>query len=276
MDIETSIYPYNPELEALPVLLRGIGGSSYQKQISRPDGYRWHQILFSVRGRGELIHDGRREEIGGNTFIFLPKGQPHEYSPLTDSWKVLWIAFDGSYCDRLLSALGLTEAVCAEVSYLADMQELFEKMFSSQQTDIIYSGFTCSGFVYDYILGFRRAFATEEDNKRSRQLSMLMPALKYMYDNYHEDIPMTFLAQLTGITHQHFCRIFRNVMKMSPNDYLNSRRVEEAKRMLREEQRSVAETSEACGFHDPGYFSTVFRTYTGVSPSVFKKGAAPV
>ncbi len=276
MDIETSIYPYYPELGSLPFLLHGIGGSRYQSRVERPEGYRWHQILFCADGRGAFEYDGKREEVGSGTFVFLPKEQPHIYYPLSGLWQVNWIAFDGAACTETLSALGLERAVSAHTNDSSSMQELFERMLTSQQTDILYSGYTCSGLVYDYILGFRRAFATDEDNKRSRQLSMLMPALKYMYDNFSRDIPMTFLAQLTGVTHQHFCRIFKNVMKMSPNEYLNSRRIEEAKRLLREEKLSVAETAEACGFHDAGYFSTVFRSCTGTAPSAFAKGTPAV
>ncbi len=269
MNVETSIYPYNPELEDLPFLLKGIGGTAYQSHVTRPEGYQWHQILFCAEGEGVLVHDGCSEEIGPNTFIFLPKMQPHEYYPKAEKWEVNWIAFEGSACDAALERLGLSKAVAAVADDSSYMQEIFEKMLLSQQTDIIFSGYTCSGLVYDYILGFRRAFASREDNKRSRQLSMLLPALKYMYDNYYCDIPMSYLAGLIGVTHQHFCRLFKSVMKMSPNDYLNSRRIEEAKRMLKEEKLPVAAVAERCGFHDPGYFSTVFKAYTGVSPSRF-------
>ena len=110
MDIETSIYPYYPELAGLPFRLTGIGGSGYQAHIARPEGYRWYQILHCVSGRGGLLHDGEREEIGENTFIFLPKDSPHEYAPLTEHWRVNWVAFDGSACDSTLRELGLDKA----------------------------------------------------------------------------------------------------------------------------------------------------------------------
>ena len=48
---EQSIYPYDPELAELPFLLTGIGGSRYQSRVSRPEGYRWHQILYCAEFR---------------------------------------------------------------------------------------------------------------------------------------------------------------------------------------------------------------------------------
>ena len=271
MKIEQSIYPYNPELSGLPFRLTGIGGSRYQGSVSRPEGYRWHQILYCADGEGVLEYDGKTEELHKSTFLLLPKAKPHGYYPAANLWEVNWIAFDGKDCDNTLAALGMTDIIVAETDDTAYMEEIFGKMLASQKTDILYSGYTCSGLTYDYIIGFRRLFSADADNKKSRQLSMLMPALKYMYDNYAEDIPMTYLAQLTGVTHQHFCRLFRSTMNMRPNDYLTGRRIDEAKRLLEENSLSVADIAEVCGFRDPCYFSTIFRKYAGVSPAAFRK-----
>ena len=271
MEIEESIYPYDPGLSELPFLLKGIGGSRYQGAVSRPEGYQWHQILFCAEGDGVLTYGGTSTELHRDTFVFLPRSKPHGYSPLSKMWEVDWIAFDGNFCDETLAALGMDDIIIAETDDTAYMEDIFGRMLASQKTDILYSGYTCSGLVYDYIIGFRRLFTTDADNRKSRQISMLLPALKYMYDNYNEDIPMTRLARLVGVTHQHFCRLFRSTMNMRPNDYLTARRIDEAKRMLRETSLTVAETAEACGFREPGYFSTIFRKYTGTSPQMFRK-----
>ncbi len=272
LKIEQSIYPYNPELAGLPFLLTGIGGSRYQNRVSRPEGYRWHQILYCADGEGVLEYDGRNEELHKGTFVFLPRTIPHGYFPTGRQWEVNWIAFEGNGCDNTLTALGMTGIIVAEADDTAYMEEIFGRMLMSQKTDILYSGYTCSGLVYDYIIGFRRLFSTDADNRKSRQISLLLPALKYMHDNYAEDIPMTYLAQLTGVTHQHFCRLFRSAMNMRPSDYLTGRRIDEAKRLLNENILSAAEIAEVCGFRDPCYFSTVFKNHTGISPAAFRKG----
>ena len=271
LKIEQNIYPYNPELAGLPFRLTGIGGSRYQSRISRPEGYRWHQILYCADGEGVLEYDGRKVELHKDTFVFLPRNKPHGYYPLTGQWEVNWIAFDGNDCDNTLAALGMTGTIVAATDDTAYLEDIFLKMIASQKTDILYSGYTCSGLVYDYIIGFRRLFSTDADNRKSRQMSLLLPALKYMHDNYAEDIPMTYLAQLTGVTHQHFCRLFRSAMNMRPSDYLTGRRIDEAKRLLNENRLSAAEIAEVCGFRDPCYFSTVFKKYTGISPAAFRK-----
>ena len=54
-------------------------------------------------------------------------------------------------------------------------------------------------------------------------------------------------------------------------EYLTRRRLQEAKRLLTETDIPVAEIGMQTGFSDPGYFSTVFRKYEGVSPIEYRK-----
>jgi len=270
MKFEQNIYPYNPELKGLPFLLTGIGGSRYQGKIVRPDGYPWHHILYCGEGSGVLLKGSERIELTENTFVFLPKCVSHTYYPTTAQWTVNWVTFDGAFCDETLAMLGLTDIIAVKAEDASAMNDIFGRMFLAQKTDILYSAYTCSGLIYDYILGFRRLFTSSAENKKSRQMSLLVPALKYMYDNYSEDIPIPYLAQLTGVTHQHFCRLFRSAMNMSPGDFLAGRRIDEAKRMLSDTDLPIAEISQQCGFNDPCYFSTTFKKHVGVPPTMYR------
>lgn len=271
MKLEVFIYPYAPELADLPFRLTGIGGSSWQSRVSRPEGYVWNQILFCTDGCGVLEYGGHREEIYAGSFIFLPHDVPHEYYPVTERWEMLWITFDGKGSDETLALLGLDKITVTHTADIAPMEALFEKMLNSQRTDIIYSGYTCSGLVYEFVLGFRRLITTDADRTRSRRLSLLMPALKYMHDHFAEDISMSYLAELTGVTPQHFCRLFRSTMNTRPNDHLTELRLENARRLLLDSTLSVAEIAAQCGFRDAGYFSTVFRRRTNVSPVTYRR-----
>ena len=264
-----NIYPYDPPLAQLPFHLTGIGGSGFQERVCRPNGYMWHQILFCAQGEGVLICGGKEQKLPSGSFVFLPKETAHEYYPTGRSWDVRWVCFDGGSCDETLRLLGFTESMIIMNDSTADLEKIFDRMVSSQRTDIIYSGYTCSGLIYEYILGLRRLITTKEDKAKSRRLSALLPALKYMSDNFAEDLPMSFLASLVGVTPQHFCRMFKSTMNMRPNDFLIKRRLEEAARLLGE-GCSVAETAVRCGFNDPGYFSTVFKRYNGVSPHTYR------
>ncbi|MCH5324628.1 MAG: helix-turn-helix domain-containing protein [Eubacterium sp.] len=271
MKLEKSIYPYNPEARVLPFFLFGIGGSEYQARIDRPDGYHCAQILFCAAGSGTLEYDKKAQKITAGDYFFLPKNAPHSYYPDEVKWDVRWIAFEGQTCDELLSKLGMTVPVVVTPADGTALERTFDKMVISQENDILYCDYTCSGLVYDYIIEFHRWTDSNADSARSRQMSMLLPVLKYMHDNFRTDISMTQLSEIIGVTPQHFCRIFKNTMNARPNEYLTKIRLDKAKQLLTERNVSVSEAAAGSGFRDAGYFSTVFRKYEGMSPAQYKK-----
>lgn len=55
----------------------------------------------------------------------------------------------------------------------------------------------------------------------------------------------------------------------SPQDFIRFIRMERAAVLLRDRQ-PVTQVSEAVGFDNPKYFSTVFKKYFGVSPSKYR------
>ena len=274
MKIEESIYPYYPEAERLPFFLAGIGGSEYQGHIHRPDGYQWHQILFCIKGRGILKYGNEKMILAENDCVFLPKESEHEYYPEGDAWEVRWIAFDGFACGETLKQLGMNQPVVVGGND-GGLERIFDRMVISQRTDILYCGYSCSGLVYDCLLEFHRGMEKDMAGARSKKLSMLLPALRFMHDHYSQDFSFVFLSQMLDITPQHFCRLFRETLRMKPGDYLTGIRISEAKRLLRETDLLVSEISARCGFNDPGYFSTVFRKKEGITPADFKKRKYP-
>ena len=274
MILEESIYPYNTDVKELPFYLTGLGGSAYQERVLRLWGYEWHQFLHCISGSGYLVADGVTTRLEEGSIVFLPKNRPHEYFGDEERWEVRWFAFDGSGCSKVLSHFGLTQAsvVSGEIQRNT---EIFEEMYRTLKSDVLYSGNICSGLVYDYIIAYSRLNKQDADKEKSRIVSALLPVLMRMSDNFSEDLSMEELAAQIGLTHQHFCHIFKKAMGMRPNEFLTNRRIDEAKRLLRDTDTSIAEVSARCGFNDPGYFSTVFRQHEGVSPSRFRMLSIP-
>lgn len=271
LKIEKNIYPYAPQVQQLPFFLSGIGGSAYQTAVERPGGYEWHQIFYCASGHGNLTTDVLTAQIHPGDYFFLPKGQPHSYCPEKEKWDVRWTSFGGSACDDTLERLHMTQAVVIHPDRDNTLEKTFDRMITAMETDILYADYRCSGYIYDYILEFHRYMSSETDSEKSRNTTMLMPALRHMYEHFKSDISVTELSALVGVTPQHFCRVFGRTMGMRPVEFLNKIRIEEAKRLLTQTDFTVAKAAEQSGFHDTCYFSALFKRYTGVTPSAYKK-----
>jgi AraC-like DNA-binding protein len=62
-------------------------------------------------------------------------------------------------------------------------------------------------------------------------------------------------------------------MGISPMQYVQHLRLEEAKRLLRSTDLPIAEIAEQVGFADALYFSRLIHRESGVSPSLFRQRA---
>ena len=71
------------------------------------------------------------------------------------------------------------------------------------------------------------------------------------------------------LSQEYLTRSFRKYAGVTPGKYLNRLRVEHARTLLRQEGRSVAFVSDACGFSSGNYFARVFRQFTGMSPGEY-------
>ena len=79
------------------------------------------------------------------------------------------------------------------------------------------------------------------------------------------------LAAMSNTSKATLNRLFRKYLNTSPQAYLNSLRMENAKNLIRRGNLSFKEIAEQLGFRNSLYFSTSFKKYTGVAPSEFRK-----
>ena len=78
------------------------------------------------------------------------------------------------------------------------------------------------------------------------------------------------LARTLGMSYSAFRHVFKDQIGMGPAQYLLSRRLDEARRLLTETTRSVAAIAEQTGFSSPSHFSTLFKRKAGLSPHAFR------
>ena len=69
----------------------------------------------------------------------------------------------------------------------------------------------------------------------------------------------------------YFISFFKKYFGTSPLKYVNEARLNQAKRLLKSTDESVAQIAEETGFRDLYHFSKRFKASTGYSPSDFRK-----
>ena len=97
-------------------------------------------------------------------------------------------------------------------------------------------------------------------------------ALDYIHDRPTSTITLDQLAAVAQLSKFHFSRIFAAQVGISPIRYVESLRIEYAKRLLRSGHFSIAEVAYAVGFSDQSHFARRFRLHVGCSPRAYVRG----
>ena len=95
--------------------------------------------------------------------------------------------------------------------------------------------------------------------------------IEYMRSRLDEDLPLSRLAEIGGLSPSRFARAFRDATNQPPHRYLLGLRIEQARELLERTELSVIEIGLRCGFGQPSHFATTFRTVTGLSPRAWRQ-----
>ncbi len=100
----------------------------------------------------------------------------------------------------------------------------------------------------------------------------IVAAKVYIDENFHEPIDLELISQQAFLSRFHFHRIFRQVYRHTPHQYLTKKRIDKARDLLAA-NKPVTEVCNEVGFESIGSFSTLFKKEIGFAPTYFRNMA---
>ena len=111
------------------------------------------------------------------------------------------------------------------------------------------------------------ALRLRDEKQQTQGKKVLQTALDYIEENYMQTtLNLNEVAQAIGMSPNYFSGLFSQEMKMTFVEYVTDKRMEQAKRLLRESDQSTSQIAAAVGYKDAHYFSFVFKKTMGSSP----------
>ncbi len=107
--------------------------------------------------------------------------------------------------------------------------------------------------------------------RRQHDDQMVADAQLWLADNYAQANPVGTLAARSGLTERGFLNRFRAATGLSPIEYVQILRVEEAKHLLETTDTPLDDVAGEVGYAEPSSFRRVFRRLVGVSPSAYRR-----
>lgn len=118
-------------------------------------------------------------------------------------------------------------------------------------------------------------FDVEPSEKGGDGSDSVQRALNYIERNLTKRVTLEDAAQYAKISSSYLSRTFKKSMDINFIAYLTKRRIDLAKQLLKETERSITNISVELSFSDVNYFCKSFKKEVGLSPSEYRRQVRP-
>lgn len=118
-----------------------------------------------------------------------------------------------------------------------------------------------------------RALLLRDRESENQGKRVLKKGLEYIEENFSEEsLSLNGVAGAIGVSGNYFSSVFSQEMQMTFIEYVTKKRMEKAKKLLRQTEKHSGEIAAQVGYKDPHYFSFVFKKTVGCTPREYRNG----
>ena len=108
------------------------------------------------------------------------------------------------------------------------------------------------------------------NDAKNRSAYDLTPVFTYIEQNLANNLKISDFSKLLHLSSDRFYHIFKEQTGISPSEYIISKRIELACKLLESTDMSISEIAQECNFCTSSYFSKKFKEYMNVTPREYK------
>ena len=109
------------------------------------------------------------------------------------------------------------------------------------------------------------------DHLKNKEIKPVIYAKHYIEENKGINIKLEELAKNTGFSYTYFSSLFKKETGKTVTEYIQMIRIDTAKKLLTEKDKSISEVAELAGYNDIKFFTRQFKKTLGVSPNEYRK-----
>lgn len=230
------------------------------------------EIVFLLKGFQAYEADGQLFRLIGHDIFVTHTGELHSSGGFPEHISdLMWFqlrlsalpqTFNEQKASRLACALqGLPRVFRGNAALESQLREAFFCLASSDFITQALGQELFTGCLYRIILLSR--------DLKPFQADQIGEAIVYIHDHIDESITLENAAASCGLSVSRFKAKFREETGITPRAFINYVKITHA-RLLLEQGLSVTEVSARLSFDTPNYFATLFKKYTGKTPSQYQ------
>lgn len=221
------------------------------------------QLFYHLTGQATFEYPGHNLPVSRGYLFIIPPYQTFSYgSP--GKMKYHWLALEGSW-PRVFGELKVKiYPLSYDPEFEARLVELREVLILRKP------GFPLRavGIFYD-LMARLEEISGDGAAPESAYPEAVRNAIVFLRENYAVPFNAVETAEAAGLSQSHLRALFEKWVGEPPSRFHTRCRIDQAKRLLREQRMPVFEVGLHLGFADVHHFSRVFKQIVGVAPSKY-------
>ncbi len=239
----------------------------------------WFEFNYVSHGCLHTTIEGTEFAAGQGTFFLIPPGvfhSNHNQGEFRDDgfclrWQIESANFPESGLDEERVFNNVMETL-SHIRPFSESRELIDSFISDigNSSGLLSLQVAFAGLIVKLFEHWNEE-SVGQKNKSSRAEIIVRQALLYLSEYSSSHISVNDLASSLNISYRHLARIFKNITGVTIIEKLNELRVNHAKRLLIDSDKSIREIALTVGFENEYYFSNTFSQYVYSAPTEFRK-----
>lgn len=216
-----------------------------------------YELVYYINGEGCTQIDSKTHNYSANSFAIMKPNCIHDEDHFKDT-DVLYIGFQCNI--SFLPENGI---------YKDDYQRSIYTFLKQMKKEVLEQRKNFNLKV-DFLLG-ELLIELERMNGQNKRCVDLTYVLGFIDEHSNQHIDLEALAELSGYSYHHFRHLFKQITGYSPIKYILDKRLKSAAQYLEQLTLTILEISQECGFSNESQFSSMFKKYSGLTPSMYRK-----
>ena len=217
--------------------------------------------------------DGKLVNGKAGDFMIIPPDEIVYHGPRPDAdegFRNDWIYLSGEDFAKILSKYPLPIGEAFQINKPTILSRAIERIHKERSFTLAGYKEKCNMIMAEAIIDVYRDYLSADRLAPEGKIDFVKGEI--MRD-FSRAWTLADMAKLSGYSESRFSALYREIYGTSPISDLISKRIDEAKLLIRYGNLSLYEIAESVGFNSIYYFSKYFKKKTGFTPSEYKISA---
>lgn len=229
-------------------------------------------ILYTIDGEGSISADNSEFKIGKGCMAVIDCHKPHSYKSVSECWNFMWLHFSGKNMMNLFNLLYNDNITAISVAEIMDTESMMKDIMLLAREQTVKNASNVSMKIHCiYTMLLNASIETGKINQRIKSDGYVEYVTDYVKHHFSEQLGIDDMLSEIPVSKYHFIRIFKRIMGVTPYNYLLLYRINRAKELLRNTDKSISEISEMCGYYDVSNFINQFKKHTNQKPLKYRQ-----